>query len=159
MNNTETIQLLGNNYPKEHIKYSYVGKKMRYKKYLKYLGIFQLVITGISWYVGQQFISLIVSSPSPALSTTPFSNELLNQHRVTLDNLVSVLRITAFIQISLIVAFIILLIPRINCLFLKIEGIKKDIILYKSIHKDEVALIANEINTKIKENNFLSFPY
>jgi len=149
MNNTETIQLLGNNYPKEHIKYSYVGKKMRYKKYLKYIGIFQLVITGISWYVGRQFISLALVS----------SFELLNQHRVTLDNLVSVLHITAFIQISLIVAFIILLIPRINCLFLKIEGIKKDIILYKSIHKDEVALIANEINKRIKENNFSSFPY
>jgi hypothetical protein len=108
--------------------------------------------------VGQQFISF-VSSPSPALSTTPFSNELLNQHNETLGNLVSVLHITAFIQIFLIVAFIILLIPRINCLFLKIEGIKKDIILYKSIHKDEVALIANEINKRIKENNFSSFPY
>ena len=144
MNNTETVKVLGKDYPKKNIKYSYTGKKMRYKKYLKYLGIFFLLVWLIQIYLGQQFLSL-------ALSTTPYNE--------TLENLASVLRIIAFIEISLIVAFIIVLIPRINCLFLKIDGIKKDIILYKSIHKDEVALIANEINTKIKENNFLSFPY
>jgi hypothetical protein len=32
-------------------------------------------------------------------------------------------------------------------------------ILYKSIHKDEIALLANEINAKIRENNFSSYPY
>ena len=144
MNNTETIKVLGKDYLKKNIKYSYTGKIMRYKKYIKYPGIFFLLVWLIQIYLGQQFLSL-------ALSTTPYNE--------TLENLASVLRIIAFIEISLIVAFIIVLIPRINCLFLKIDGIKKDIILYKSIHKDEVALIANEINTKIKENNFLSFPY
>jgi hypothetical protein len=146
MNNTETVKVLGKDYPKKNIKYSYTGKKMRYKRYIKYLGIFFLLVWLIQIYLVQQFLSLV---SYPALST----------YNETSENLASVLRIIAFIEISLIVAFIILLIPRISCLFLKIDGTKKDIVLYKSIHKDEVALIANEINTKIKENNFLSFPY
>ena len=148
MNNTETIKVLGKNYLKKNIKYSYTGEIMRYKKYIKYPGIFFLLVWLIQIYLGQQFLSLV---SSPALSTTPYNE--------TLENLASVLQIITFIEISLIVAFIILLIPRISCLFLKIDGTKKDIILFKSIHKNEVSLIANEINTKIKENNFLSFPY
>ena len=64
-----------------------------------------------------------------------------------------------FLAISTIVAFFILLIPRIYCLFLKITGNEKDIILLKSIHKNEVAIVANEINDKIRNNTFSSFPY
>ena len=148
MNNTETVKVLGKDYPKKNIKYSYTGKKMRYKKYLKYLGIFFLLVWLIQIYLGQQFLSLVSSS---ALSTTPYNE--------TLENLASVLRIIAFIEISLIVAFIIVLIPRINCLFLKVDGNKKDIILFKSPHKNEVSLISDELNAKIKEKTFNSFPY
>ena len=147
MNNTETIQILGKDYSKECIKYAYTGKKMKYKKYIKYLGIFFLLVCLMQSYVTQQFISHFSSSRLP---TTPYKEMG--------ENLTSVLGITVVIEISLIVAFIIVLIPRINCLFLKIDGIKKDIILYKSIHTDEVALLANEINLKIKENNFSTFP-
>jgi len=145
MNTTETVQILGNNYPKEHIKYAYTGKKMRYKKYIKYLGIFFLLVWLIQVFLVYQFqqVATVISG----IFTTPGYFIL------------RCIRIIAVIQISLIVAFVIVLIPRINCLFLKIDGIKKDIILYKSIHKDEVALIANEINTKIKESIFSSFPY
>lgn len=121
---------------------------MRYKKYIKYLGVLFLLVWLIQVYLVQQFFSL---ASSPASSTT-LNNE-------TLKMFTNALNIIAFIEISLIVALVILLIPRINCLFLKIDGTKKDIILYKSIHKDEVALIANEINTRIKERNFSSFPY
>lgn len=148
MNNAETVKVLGKDYPKKNIKYSYAGKKMRYKKHIKYIGIFFLFVWLIQIYLGQQFLSLV---SSPALSTTPYNE--------TLENLANVLRIIAFIEISLIVAFIILSIPRISCLFLKIDGIKKDIILFKSIHKNEVSLIANEINDKIRNNTFSSFPY
>ena len=148
MNNTETVKVLGKDYPKKNIKYSYTGKKMRYKKYLKYLGIFFLLVWLIQIYLVQQFFSLVSSS---ALSTTPYSE--------TLENFAGVLRIIAFIEISLIVAFIIVLIPRINCLFLKVDGNKKDIILFKSPHKNEVSLISDELNAKIKEKTFNSFPY
>jgi len=148
MNNIKIVQILGKDYPKENIKYSYTGKKMRYKKYIKYLGVLFLLVWLIQVYLVQQFFSL---ASSPASSTT-LNNE-------TLKMFTNALNIIAFIEISLIVALVILLIPRINCLFLKIDGTKKDIILYKSIHKDEVALIANEINARIKERNFSSFPY
>jgi hypothetical protein len=148
MNNTETVKVLGKDYPKKNIKYSYTGKKMRYKRYIKYLGIFFLLVWLIQMYLVQQFLSLV---SSPASFTTP--------HNKTLESLEIMLHIITFMEIFLIVAFIILLIPRISCLFLKIDGTKKDIILFKSIHKNEVSLIANEINTKIKENNFLTFPY
>jgi len=147
MNNIKIVQILGKDYPKENIKYSYTGKKMRYKKYIKYLGVLFLLVWLIQVYLVQQFFSL---AASPASSTT-LNNE-------TLKMFTNALNIIAFIEISLIVALVILLIPRINCLFLKIDGTKKDIILYKSIHKDEVALIANEINARIKERNFSSFP-
>jgi len=145
MNNTETIQILGKDYSKECIKYAYTGKKMRYKKYIKYLGIFFLLVWLIQVFLVYQFQQ--VATVIFGIFTTPGYFIL------------RCIRIIAFIEIFLIIAFIILLIPRISCLFLKIDGIKKDIILYKSIHKDEVALIANEINTKIKENDFSSFPY
>ena len=149
MNNTETIKVLGKDYPKKNIKYSYTGNKMRYKRFLKY----PIILFGVEIVANIAFGIYI-------------SNQFDNSLKYSLDNLNDISNnartwetFSAFLLISLIIAFIILLIPRISCLFLKIDGIKKDIILYKSIHKDEVALIANEINTKIKENNFSSFPY
>jgi hypothetical protein len=152
MNNTETVKVLGKDYPKKNIKYSYTGKKMRYKKHIKYLGIFFLLVWLIGVYLSQQFRSLLLSlALSHTLSTSP--------HNETLENLEIMLHIIRFIEISLIVAFIILLIPRINCLFLKIDGNKKDIILFKSPHKNEVSLISDELNAKIKEKTFNSFPY
>ena len=155
MNATETIQILGKDYPLEKIKYSYTGNKMRYKRFVKYPVIFLLLLPVVSYLsykicVGQY---LVFASKQTDLS-------IISQIDSSIDNVISTIRITfRILAISAIIAFIILLIPRISCLFLKIDGIKKDIILYKSIHKDEVALIANEINTKIKENNFSSFPY
>lgn len=148
MNNTSIVKILGKDYPKESIKYSYTGKKMRYKKYLKYPILCFCIIYAIQLYVGQRFLSLAETS---AINAIPDYN--------TEEILATLLRAIEGIEISLLIAFIILLIPRINCLFLKIDGTKKDIVLYKSIHKDEVALIANEINIKIKEDNFSSFPY
>ena len=149
MNTTETVQILGKDYPKDNIKYSYTGSKMRYKRFLKY----PIILFGVEIVANIAFGIYI-------------SNQFDNSQKYSLDNLNDISNnartwenFCAFLLISLIIAFIILLIPRISCLFLKIDGIKKDIILYKSIHKDEVALIANEINIKIKENNFSSFPY
>jgi uncharacterized membrane protein YjgN (DUF898 family) len=149
MNATKTVQILGKDYPQDNIKYSYTGSKMRYKRFLKY----PIILFGVEIVANIAFGIYI-------------SNQFDNSLKYSLDNLNDISNnartwetFSAFLLISLIIAFIILLIPRISCLFLKIDGIKKDIILYKSIHKDEVALIANEINTKIKENNFLSFPY
>jgi hypothetical protein len=149
MNATKTVQILGKDYPQNNIKYSYTGSKMRYKRFLKY----PIILFGVEIVANIAFSIYI-------------SNQFDNSLKYSLDNLNDISNnartwetFSAFLLISLIIAFIILLIPRISCLFLKIDGIKKDIILYKSIHKDEVALIANEINTKIKENNFLSFPY
>jgi len=152
MNTTETVQILGKDYPKKNIKYSYVGSKMRYKRLLKYPVIFFLLITlvsGITAYMVANYFDF--AEKQEGLSA-------ISQIH-TLNVLVNIANACRFLTIFTIIAFIILLIPRISCLFLKINGIKKDIILYKSIHKDEVALIANEINTKIKENDFSSFPY
>jgi uncharacterized membrane protein YjgN (DUF898 family) len=149
MNATKTVQILGKDYPQDNIKYSYTGSKMRYKRFLKY----PIILFGVEIVANIAFGIYI-------------SNQFDNSLKYSLDNLNDISNnartwetFSAFLLISLIIAFIILLIPRIKCLFLKIDGIKKDIVLYKSIHKDEVALIANEINTKIKENNFSSFPY
>jgi uncharacterized membrane protein YjgN (DUF898 family) len=149
MNATKTVQILGKDYPQDNIKYSYTGSKIRYKRFLKY----PIILFGVEIVANIAFGIYI-------------SNQFDNSLKYSLDNLNDISNnartwetFSAFLLISLIIAFIILLIPRISCLFLKIDGIKKDIILYKSIHKDEVALIANEINTKIKENNFSSFPY
>ena len=144
MNNTETVKVLGENYLKKNIKYSYTGKTMRYKKYLKHLGIFFLLVLLIPVFL----IFLIYQSQFLSFS-----------FGLTGYFILKCLRIIVVIEISLIVAFIILLIPRINCLFLKIDGNKKDIILFKSPHKNEVSLISDELNAKIKEKTFNSFPY
>ena len=158
MNNTETIQLLGKNYPKDNIKYSYTGSKMRYKRFLKYPIIFFLLdIVGAiisALVVEHQYGNFIKKLDLQGDLDTQL--QAISARENVLTNINNILQ---FLAISSIIAFIILLIPRISCLFLKIDGIKKDIVLYKSIHKDEVALIANEINTKIKENDFSSFPY
>jgi hypothetical protein len=155
MNTTEIIQILGKDYPKENIKYSYTGNKMRYKRFIKYPVIFLLLITVVS-----VLTTHIVANQYLAFAEKQKDLSILLQIDSSMLNVLSNISIAyRFLAISAITAFIILLIPRISCLFLKIDGIKKDIILYKSIHKDEVALIANEINKKIKENNFSSFPY
>lgn len=149
MNITKTVHILGKDYPKDNIKYSYTGSKIRYKRFLKYpiilfgVGIIANIAFGI--YISKQ-LDVSLKHSFDALYET--SNNVITLRNFCIISL-----------ISLIIAFIILLIPRISCLFLKIDGNKKDIVLYKSIHKDEVALIANEINTRIKENNFSSFPY
>ena len=149
MNITKTVHILGKNYPKDNIKYSYTGSKMRYKRFLKYpiilfgVGIIANIAFGI--YISKQLdVSLKHSFDALYESST---------------NVITLRNFCIISLISLVIAFIMLLIPRISCLFLKIDGNKKDIVLYKSIHKDEVALIANEINTRIKENKFSSFPY
>ena len=155
MNTTETIQILGKDYPKKNIKYSYTGNKMRYKRFLKYPTVFFLLITIVS-----VLTTHIVLNQYLAFAEKQKDLSILLQINSSQLNVLSNISIAyRFLAISAVVAFIILLIPRISCLFLKIDGIKKDITLYKSIHKNEVALIANEINTKIKENNFSSFPY
>ena len=122
---------------------------MRYKSFLKYpiilCGVLIVANAAVGSYISNQFDNSLKYSLDNL-------NDLSNNAR-TWEN------ISAFLLISLIIAFIILLIPRISCLFLKIEGIKKDMILYKSIHKDEIALLANEINAKVRENNFSSYPY
>jgi hypothetical protein len=149
MNITKTVHILGKNYPKDNIKYSYTGSKMRYKRFLKYpiilfgVGIIANIAFGI--YISKQ---LDVSLKHSFDALYESSNNVITLRNFCIISL-----------ISLVIAFIMLLIPRISCLFLKIDGNKKDIVLYKSIHKDEVALIANEINTRIKENKFSSFPY
>jgi len=155
MNTTETIQILGKDYPRKNIKYSYAGNKMRYKKLVKYPAIFFLLITIVS-----VLTTHIVANQYLAFASKQTDLSIISQIDSSMLNVLSNISIAyRFLAISSIAAFIVLLMPRINCLFLRIDGIKKDIILYKSIHRDEVALIANEINTKIKENNFLSFPY
>jgi hypothetical protein len=155
MNNTETIQILGKDYPKKNIKYSYTGSKMQYKRFLKYPAIFFLLIPVVS-----VLTTHIVANQYLAFAYKQTDASIISQTESSMLNVLSNISVAyRFFAISFIVAFIILLIPRISCLFLKVDGIKKDIILYKSIHKNEVALISNEINTKIKENNFSSFPY
>ena len=149
MNITKTVHILGKNYPKDNIKYSYTGSKIRYKRFLKYpiilfgVGIISNIAFGI--YISKQLDASLKHSFDALYESS--------------NNVITLRNFCIISLISLIIAFIILLIPRISCLFLKIDGNKKDIVLYKSIHKDEVALIANEINTRIKENNFSSFPY
>jgi len=140
MDNTVTVKILGNDYPKERIKYSYTGKTIRFKKPLVYL-----IIAILFLQIRSIYLSLQIADWDNV--TSQFIASTMAQTR----NI-------QFIQEIMIVAFIILLIPRINCVFLKIDGIKKDVVLYKSIHKDEVTLIADEINRKIKENNLSSFP-
>jgi len=154
MNNTKIVQILGNNYPKEHIKYAYIGNQTRHKKFIKYpIVLFFLNLISFVYlatveiykhahlFVGEKNIDIQI--------------QLMTTHMNTMAN---IRNIFWFLFISSIISLVIVLIPRINCLFLKIEGIKKDMILYKSIHTDEVALLANEINLKIKEDNFSTFP-
>jgi hypothetical protein len=155
MNATKTVHILGRDYPKDNIKYSYTGSKMRYKRFIKYPAIFYLLITVVDALIPYIIVNQYLNF---ANKQTDFNIKL--QVESSMLNVLSNIKITyTFLAISAVIAFIILLIPRISCLFLKIDGNKKDIVLYKSIHKDEVALIANEINTRIKENNFSSFPY
>ena len=149
MNTTETVQILGKDYPKDNIKYSYTGSKMRYKRFLKY----PIILFGVEIVANIAFGIYISKQLDASLK---HSFDALYESS---NNVITLRNFCIISLISLIIAFIILLIPRISCLFLKIDGNKKDIVLYKSIHKDEVALIANEINTRIKENNFSSFPY
>jgi hypothetical protein len=155
MNATKTVQILGKDYPQDNIKYSYTGTKMKYKSFLKYPVISFLLINvvyALTFHIikNQYFVFLS--------KQTDFS--IRGEIILSMINVLNAITITFYsLLVSAVVAFIILLKPKINCLFLRIDGTKKDIVLYKSIHKDEVALIANEINTKIKENNFSSFPY
>jgi len=155
MENTDTIQIIGNNYPKSNIKYAYTGNKVRYKRFLKYPAILLVIITIISWLISticiRQYLSYMDKQPDLIVRT-----QLMSSMSNVLQNISIAYR---FLAISTIVAFFILLIPRIYCLFLKITGNKKDIILLKSIHKNEVAIVANEINDKIRNNTFSSFPY
>ena len=149
MNATKIVHILGKDYPKDNIKYSYTGSKLRYKRFLKYpiilLGVVIIANIAFGIYISKQ---LDISLKHSFDALYDISNNVRTWHDLSVISL-----------ISLTIAFIILLIPRISCLFLKIDGNKKDIVLYKRIHKDEVALIANEIKTRIKENNFSSFPY
>lgn len=154
MNNTETIQILGNDYSKECVKYAYIGNQTRHKRFIKY----PIILF---------FLNLISFVPLVMVENYKHANlffgeknvdiqiQLMTTHMNTIAN---IRNIFWFLFISSIISLVIVLIPRINCLFLKIDGIKKDMILYKSIHTDEVALLANEINLKIKENNFSTFP-
>lgn len=141
MNRPETVKVFGKDYPTKNIRYSYTGRVLRFKKQLVYLlgALFFTFIRSI--YLSLQIANLDNVTPQFEISI-----------RTQIENIV-------FIQEIMIVAFIVLLIPRTGCVFLKIDGIKKDIILFKSIHKDEIAIISNEINSKIKENTFHSFPY
>lgn len=155
MNNTETIKILGKNYPKKNIKYSYTGSKMRYKRFIKYPTIFYLLITIVDalspYIIVNQYLNF-------ANRQTDFSIKL--QVESSMLNILSNIRIAyTFLAISAVITFIILLIPKISCLFLKIDGNKKDIILFKSSYKNEVSLISDELNAKIKEKTFNSFPY
>ena len=148
MNNTETIKVLGKDYPKKNIKYSYTGKKMRYKKYIKYPAIFFLLITVVS-----VLSSYIFTYQYLAFSNKQTDLSIISQIDSSMLNILSNISIAyRFLAISAVIAFIILLIPRINCLFLKIDGNKKDIVLFKSPHKNEVFLISDELNAKINEN-------
>ena len=155
MNAAKTVQILGKNYLIENIKYSYTGSKVRYKKFLKYPLIIFLIVLAIYiciyCIISFKDIPYLVDNPHRIKENIDWRIEQLEYNGIT--------GFCKLIGIPAVIAFIGLLIPRINCVFLKIDGTEKDITLYKSIHKDEVALIANEINTKIKENNFSSFPY
>lgn len=155
MNNTELIQILGKDYPKESIKYSYTGNKMKYKRFIKYPLLFMLIVYVsciiINHFIEQKYNGLISNSTS--------FNDTLQYESSMLNILSNISHIFIFLAISSIIALVVLLIPRTNCLFLKISGNKKDIVLFKSSYKDEVSLLSNEINSKIKENTFHSFPY
>jgi hypothetical protein len=56
------------------------------------------------------------------------------------------------------ISFVVLLLPRVFCVLLKVEGKEKDILLYKTIHKDKARHIAEEINQLIKNNALTSYP-
>jgi hypothetical protein len=137
--------IFGKEYKTSLIKYSYTGKAIRFKKLLKYL----LIAFIISWFIrGYLFFQLTNME-----ETLPLES-LINAYKP----LISALKYLEFAQFALFGALIVFLIPKINCLFLKIDGNKKDIILFKSIHRNETELMVSDINSKIKLGAFLSYP-
>jgi len=141
MNKTETSQILGKHYPKENIKYSYTGEKIRYKKFLVYPPIIILVL-----FISKSFvINEIVSR---------YSGSLLDNW----ENIWFFVRLFDYSIIAVAICFIALFFIKASCVFLKVKNVDKDIVIYKTIHKNEAKLLAEEINEKIKQGNFTSYP-
>jgi hypothetical protein len=128
--------------------YAYKGTRIRFKKYL-ILPLIGFVFLSISRLFANSYIvfnsikvhTLSDGSTYLQYGATKWISQLFD-----------------FFSIFTIILFIILLIPRTWIINLKLKTTDKNILLYKTIHKDEAEQIVFDINSIIKEKRQTTYP-
>ena len=135
------IEIFGKEYQKEDILYSYTGKRIRFKKFFMYPPIIIFVLFVLkSFVVGEM--------------TSRYSGSLLENW----ESIMVWVRLFDYSIIFVAICFVCLFFIKTPCVFLKVKNAEKDIVLYKTIHENEAKHLSEEINEKIKQGNFTSYP-
>jgi hypothetical protein len=131
-----SVVIHGKEYSANNLKYVYTENKFSIRKFLIY------PITSI-------IICFILAHGTYFLFQTLYSGMPSGDWLLNLSTLFS--QLTIFSLVSFIPC---LFFSKIFCVFLKVVGCSKDILLYKTIHRDEARRVSGEINESIKAGTF-----
>jgi len=127
---------------------------MRFKRFLKYPFLLFAI-----FYIIQLIIVKKYYLPAMLGNTLPLLTTDTGERAEYISRIIFYLGLTSYSSAFFLITTLIPLFPRISCACLKINGLKKDITLYKSIHIREAEVLVQQINAKIKSGSFTSFPF
>jgi len=149
-----SVSILGKTYLSSDLRYAYAAKKMRFKRFLKYPFLLSAIFYVIQLIIANKYyLPLMLGNTFPLLTTDT------GERAEYISRIIFYMGLTSYSFVFFLITTLILLFPRISCVCLKINGLKKDITLYKGIHRSEVEVLVQQINDKIKSGSFTSFPF
>lgn len=140
MDKNKSVVIHGNEYRFNNLKYAYMGRRFCIRKFLIYP--FASTIICFAFAHGTYFLFKTYYNSMP-------SGDWL----LSLSTLFS--QLTIF---SLILFIPCLFFSKEFCVFLKIFGCPKDILLYKTIYEDEAKAVSSNINQSIRSGTFMTYP-